>query len=79
VKLGSQTAKMTLKKSLITESPPLQICSIFRHKKFGSLRKSFHPTFNVRLESLLHFMSSNTTNCLIELWGNGTVEEKGKA
>ena len=37
VKLGSQTAKPTLKEnSLITERSSSQICSLFRHKVFGS-------------------------------------------
>ena len=77
--IGESNCENDIKNSLITENLSLQIYSIYRHKKFRSLRRILSPTFNVRLESLLHFMSSNTTNCLVELWGNGAVEEKEKA
>ena len=52
--------------SLITERLSSQIFSLFRHIKFDLLLKYLFPTFYVRYEPLLYFLSLNTTSCLIE-------------
>lgn len=81
IHLESTCVKGKLKWELIRKQNPVllsKLRSIFLHIKFSSLYKVLCPTFNVRLETLLHVLSLSRASTRQWKWRNRKNSARSK-